>query len=249
MNEQDRQRAIHSRLARMDQGRPGVSVPTGFAALDRALGVGGLPRGAIVELFGPASCGKTTLALQTAAHLQRAGGTPAWIDAEHAFDPAYAVQLGVAVERLPVAQPESAEQALAIAERLAVSGAVDLLIVDSAAALVPRLELEAGMGASGPGLPGRVLASGLRRLSLVVRRSQAAVLFLNQTRMHVSPSGGEPETTAGGPALKLYAAVRIALGPVSAREARFRVLKNRVATAFGEGLLAWKGSSGFAETP
>ncbi|MBZ5726358.1 MAG: DNA recombination/repair protein RecA [Acidobacteriia bacterium] len=248
MNEQDRQRAIHSRLARMEQRAPGVLIPTGFAALDRALGVGGLPRGAIVELFGPAGCGKTTLALQMAAHLQQEGGTAAWIDAEHAFDAAYAVQLGVAIERLPVAQPESAEEALTIAERLAVSGAVDLLIVDSAAALVPQLELDAGMGASGPGLPSRVLASGLRRLSLVVRKSGAAVLFLNQMRMRAGPSGGEAETTSGGPALKLHAAVRIALGRAGAREVRFRILKNRVATAFSEGVLSWNEISGFAET-
>ena len=232
----------------MDERQPGAPIPTGFTRLDAALGVGGLPRGRIVELFGPDSSGKTTLALQAIAHLQNNGGTAAWIDAEHVFDAAYAVKSGVAIERLPVAQPESAEQALAIAHRLAVSEAVDLLVIDSAAALVPKLELEAGIGDSSPGLHGRVLASGLRRLSRAVARTDTAVVFLNQTRSRLESSGGETETTAGGPALKLYAAVRIALYPAGGR-VRFRVLKNKVATAFGEGELELQPGSGFVETP
>ncbi|MGB7720911.1 MAG: DNA recombination/repair protein RecA [Bryobacteraceae bacterium] len=253
--EQDRQRTIRLKLSQMGSaparraGYPaGAALSTGFAALDAALGMGGLPRGCLVELFGP-SCGKTTLALQVAAHLQKQGSTVAWIDSDHAFDALYAVKLGVAIERLPVVEPETAEEALEIARRLAISGAVDLLVVDSAAALVPSLELETGIGASGPGLHSRVLASGLRRLATAVARGGASVLFLNQTRGRPEPSGGEAETTAGGPPLKLYAAVRIALGPAGERRVRFRVLKNKVATAFAEGDLRWKAGLGFAESP
>src|ERR1035437_7603378 len=216
MKEADRQRAIRLRLARMDDRRPaGGSAPalsTGFPALDTAIGAGGWPRGRIVELFGPSSAGKTTLALQSAAHAQRHRATAAWIDAEHAFDPAYASALGVAIERLPVAQPESAEQALEIAGRLAVSGAVDLLVVDSAAALVPKLELETELGGS-QGLSSRVLASGLRHLARIVARTDTVVVFLNQIRSRRDGAGGESETPAGGPSLKLYAAVRISLAP------------------------------------
>jgi recombination protein RecA len=255
MNEQDRQRAIRLKLAQMESAprrrgghAPGPALSTGFAALDAALGMGGLPRGCLVELFGP-SCGKTTLALQVAAHLQQNGSTAAWIDSDHAFDPAYAVKLGVAIERLPVIQPESAEEALEIACRLALSGAVDLLVIDSAAALVPSLELETGIGDSGPGLQSRVLASGLRKMAMVVARTGSAVLFLNQTRGRPRPSGRESVTSAGGPPLKLYAAVRIAMGPAGAQQVRFRVMKNKLATAFAEGELKWKPGLGFAESP
>lgn len=248
MKEEDRQRTIRLKLARQEiQHR--ATIPTGFPSLDAALGVGGLPRGRIVELFGPPSCGKTTLALQIAARLQRNGATAAWIDAEHVFDPAYGASLGVAIERLPVIEPDSAEQALEIAHTLAVSGAVDLLVIDSAAALVPRLELEAGLGESGPGLQSRVLASGLRRLSLAVAKTAAAVVFLNQLRTRMGPAGEDTETSAGGAPLKLYAAVRIVLFQGTARRARFRVLKNKAAGAFSEGELEWKPGSGFAETP
>jgi recombination protein RecA len=255
MKEEDRQRAIRLKLSQMESapaecaGRShGAALSTGFVALDGALGMGGLPRGCLVELFGP-SCGKTTLALQVAAHLQKQGSTIAWIDADHAFDALYAVKLGVEIERLPVVEPETAEEALEIARRLAISGAVDLVVVDSAAALVPSLELETGIGASGPGLHSRVLASGLRRLALAVTKAGASVLFLNQTRGRPEPSGGEAETSAGGPPLKLYAAVRIALGPGGRRQVRFRVLKNKAATAFVEGDLMWKPGLGFAESP
>jgi recombination protein RecA len=255
MKEEDRQRAIHLRLSQMQSApaggagrRPGAALATGFAALDAALGRGGLPHGCLVELFGP-SCGKTTLALQVAAHVQKQGSTVAWIDSDHAFDPLYAVKLGVEIERLPVVEPESAEEALEIARRLAISGAVDLLVVDSAAALVPSLELETGIGLSGPGLHSRVLASGLRRLATAVARAGASVLVLNQTRGRPEPSGGEAETTAGGPPLKLYAAVRIALVPAGDRRVRFRVLKNKVAAAFVEGDLVGKPGLGFAESP
>src|SRR5205809_5863760 len=156
MKEEERQRAIHLRLARMESGprRPAGDLPTGFSAFDEALGAG-FPRGGIVEIYGPSACGKTTLALQAVAYLQGHGFTAAWIDADRTFDPAYAAKLGVAIERLPVAQPESAEEALEVARQLAGSRAVDLLVLDSAAALVPRLELEAGLGASSQGLQGR----------------------------------------------------------------------------------------------
>jgi recombination protein RecA len=253
--EQDRQRAIRLKLSRMETAParraaypPGPALSTGFAALDAALGMGGLPRGCLVELFGP-SCGKTTLALQVAAHLQKQGLTAVWIDSDHAFDPLYAVKLGVEIERLPVVEPETAEEALEIARRLAISSAVDLLVVDSAAALVPILELETGVGASGPGLHSRVLASGLRRLATAVTMAGAVVLFLNQTRGRPEASGGEAETSAGGPPLKLYAALRIALGPAGGRRVRFRVLKNKVAAAFTEGDLEWKQGLGFLESP
>jgi recombination protein RecA len=249
MKEEDRQRAIRLKLSRMESKRAGPAIATGFAALDSALGGGGLPRGRIVELFGPPSSGKTTLALQVVAHLQKNGATAGWIDAEHTFDPSYASALGVTIERLPVAQPDSAEQALEIARQLALSGAVDLLVVDSAAALVPRLELEAGIGVSGPGLHGRVLASGLRSLSLTLARTEASLLFLNQIRSRMEPSGGEAETSAGGAPLKLYAAARIALGPGAGQRVRFRVLKNKAAPAFGEGELEWNQGLGFVETP
>ena len=252
MKEQDRQRAIRLRLARMEAGpaNPGsVAIPTGFAQLDRALGAGGLPRSHITELFGPSSSGKTTLLLQIIAHLQSSGLAAAWIDADRTFDPAYAAHLGVMVERLPVAQPEAAEQALEIARQLAGSGAVDLLVVDSAAALVPSLELEAGIGQSAHGLHSRVLASGLRKLASAVARTGAAVVFLNQTRWRPDESGWEAETSAGGPPLKLYAAVRIALFAAGGRQIGFRVLKNKVSEGSPEGRLEWRRGVGFAKSP
>ena len=248
MTEEHRQRAIHLRLSRMESRPAAPAIATGFAALDSALG-GGLPRGRIAELFGPSSSGKTTLALQVVARLQRNGSTAAWIDADHTFDPAYAARLGVVIERLPVVQPDSAEQALEIARQLAGSGAVELLVIDSAAALVPRLELETGIGMSSHGLHGRVLASGLRSLSMALARAGATLVFLNQTRSRMDPSGGEAETSAGGAALKLHAAVRIALGQGAGKRVRFRVLKNKAAAAFGEGELEWNQGAGFVETP
>ena len=211
MTEQERQRAIRRRLANSQERCVPSALPTGFAALDAALGVGGLPRSAIIELFGPSSSGKTTLALQIVSFSQEHEATAAWIDAEHVFDAPYASSLGVMVQKLPLAQPQSAEEALEIACRLASSGAVDLLIVDSAAALVPRLELESGIGSGGAGLQSRVLASGLRRLAAVVARNPTAVVFLNQTRSRMQPSGGEAETSAGGAPLKLYASLRLSL--------------------------------------
>jgi recombination protein RecA len=245
MQEQDRQRAIRLRLAGMP-GEAAAVLPTGFAALDRALG-GGLPRGRIVELFGPTS-GKTTLALQVVARVQR-GGSAAWIDADRTFDPTYAARLGVALAGLPVVRPESTEQALEIACRLAGSGGLDLLVIDSAAALVPRAELAAAIGESGPGIHSRVLASGLRRLALAAARAGATALFVNQARTRLEASGARPETSAGGPPLKLYAAVRLVLAPSGAGRVRFRVLKNRAAAGASEGELEWQPGRGFVETP
>ncbi len=223
-------------------------MPTGFATLDSALG-GGLPRAAIVEVFGPSSGGKTTLELAIVAHAQKNGATAAWIDAEHAFDATYAASLGVEVAAMPLARPESAEQALEIACKLAGSNAVDLLVVDSAAALVPRLELAAAISDSGAGLHTRVLASGLRKLARMVARSGAVAVFLNQTRSRKPSSGGEEEISAGGPPLKLYACVRVALGTHTDGQMRFRVLKNKAAAAFREGQLRRARGGERTETP
>jgi recombination protein RecA len=251
MTEEERQRAIRLRLARLpERGRD--ALPTGFAALDSALD-GGLPRSAIVELYGPSSSGKTTLALQIAARAQRNRGTAAWIDAEHVFDAPYAASLGVRIAEMPLARPETAEQALEITCKLAASSAIDLLIIDSAAALVPRLELESAIGESGEGLHSRVLAAGLRKLTHALARSGTVAVFLNQTRSRA----GDEEASAGGPPLKLYAAVRISLSaaPGSSlsqspdRQVSFRVVKNKIAAAFRQGRIGLAGQGEFIETP
>lgn len=238
MREEHRQNAIQRKLA----GMPDPSAPmlsTGFPAFDAA--TGGLPRGRIVEWFGGAGAGKTSLALQAAAHIQKTGGV-AWVDAERTFDPAYAAALGLDVERLAVLQPVSAEQAFDMMARLALSGAVDLIVVDSAAALAPEIELQTGIGESGPGAHSRALASGLRKLSAALRRSGAAALFLNPAR------AGE-ESSAGGAPLKLFAAARVALRPAGAGRVRVRVLKNKASDAFGEAVLVWRNGAGFTECP
>jgi len=223
-------------------------MPTGFAALDSALD-GGLPRATIVELFGPSSSGKSTVALQIVAHAQKDGATAAWIDAEHAFDAPYASSLGVQVGQMPLAQPGSAEQALEIACQLAGSAAVDLLIVDSAAALVPQLELESAMGDSGEGLHTRVLAWGLRKLARTVANSGTVAVFLNQTRSRSNAAGGGEEISAGGPPLKLYAGLRLALDGQTGERVGFRILKNKAATAFREGHLRRAPGGKFVESP
>jgi recombination protein RecA len=247
MKEADRRRAILEQLARTPAAPPEALI-TGFPGLDAA--IGGLPRGRIVEIFGAPGTGKTTLALQIVAHVQRAGGNAAWVDAERAFDPAYAARLGVALERMPVVQPESAEEALEIVRRLALSGAVDVLAIDSAAALVPQAELAAGVGAAGGGLHARVLASGLRRLDAALRRGGAVAIFLNQARARWEDVGEEAGTAAGGPPLKLFAAVRIALrGAGPGAPVRFRVLKSQAGGAFQEGDLPWNDDAGFSATP
>jgi recombination protein RecA len=243
MTEEQRQRAIRLRLSRQEH-RPCGYLPTGIATLDGALD-GGVPRSSIVEIFGPSSSGKTTLALQIVARAQRDGATAAWIDAEHAFDAPYAAMLGVRVEEMPLAQPESAEQGLEIARRLAASSAVDLVVVDSAAALVPRLELQSAIGDSGEGLHTRVLASGLRKLSHIVAVSGAVVIFLNQTRSRAS----DENSSAGGPPLKLYASLRLALDAEKGDQVAFRVLKNKGGGAFQEGRLVRGRGGEFVERP
>jgi recombination protein RecA len=248
--EEDRQRAILLRLARMrsPSGTAGAFFPSGFRALDAALG-GGFPRGHMVELFGPSGCGKTTLAIQCVAHAQKNALTAAWIDADHTFDPAYAARLGADMELVPFAQPASAEQGMEIARQLAGSGAVDLVVVDSAAALVPRLELEAGIGNDAPGLHSRVLASGLRKLRQTLVKTGACIVFLNQMRNRPEASAGEGETSAGGVPLKLFAAVRIALIPSAGARLTLRVRKNKVAESTAERALERRRGAGFVESP
>lgn len=246
MKEEERQRAIRMRLARSEL-RQAAALPTGFAALDAVLGVGGWPRGSVVELYGPPSAGKTALLLASVAHLQRAGAAAAWIDADHTLDPAWAAQLGVELERMPVAQPVSAEEALAIAQQLAGSRALDLLVIDSVAALVPSLELEAGIGNQSPGLQSRVMGSVLRRLAVSAAKSDLAVVLLNQVRSRRDRAGEEFEISAGGMPLKLYAAVRIQMDP-AAGGARLRPVRNRLSTGAAEGKLAWKPGRGFTES-
>ena len=250
MTERERQRAILLKLSRLEDGvqcRPPGIIPTGFAALDAALGTGGLPLGAIAEVFGSSGSGKTTLALQMVRRAQSKGAGAAWIDVDRTFDPTYAASLGVALERLVVVMPESAEEAFEMAAKLAASQAVNLLIVDPAAALTPAVELNAAIGSSGPGLHGRVLASGLQKLAVAIGRSGVALVFLNQTRSRMEASG-ESDTSAGGPSLKLYAAVRIALEPAGVGAVRFRVLKNKAGEVFGRGELRRIPGAGFAET-
>jgi recombination protein RecA len=246
MNEAERRRAIQEQLARLGaafRGRSVKALSTGFASPDAALGIGGFPCGAITEVFGPASCGKTALVLQAIAHAQHSGATAAWIDAEHSFDAGFASHMGIDVARLPVTAPESAEGALEMARRLASSGAVDLIAIDSAAALVPRLELESGVAVAG--LQSRVLSSELRRLTQSAMRSGTAIVLLNQIRTRAATSG-EPETSAGGVSVKLHAAVRIGLS-ARGRRVRVRVVKNNLGAAFREAHLDWQHDGGFAE--
>jgi recombination protein RecA len=246
MGEEERRRTIAGKLARMS-AEPGATLDSGFPSLDRS--TGGIPRGAILELFGAAGTGKTTLALQMAAHVQRSGGGAAWIDADRCFDAGWAVRLGVDLERLAVAQPGTAEEALEMARTLALSGAVDLVVVDSAAALAAGMELAAGVAEGGEGMRTRVVTSGLRRLDTALRRSGTAALFLNQTRARSGTGTGE--IAAGGAPLKLFAAVRVALAGSTAEygRVRFRVRKSRAGGGPAEGDLVWRNEAGFAERP
>jgi recombination protein RecA len=248
MQEEERQRAIRQRLARMKPGEPCPSLATGFEQLDHVLGIGGWPRGLIVELYGPASVGKTSLLLQSIAHLQEAGGAAAWIDADRSFDPTYAATLGVRVEALAVLQPETAEEAMEMALQLAQSGALEMLAVDSAAALVPQLELEFGTDLVGPSVYTRVLASGLNRLTHAVQRSGTCAIFLNQLRSKWDSAGQQVETSAGGAPLKMHAAMRISMA-ATGRRVRLHVVKNRVAEASGECELVWQTGRGFTKGP
>jgi recombination protein RecA len=245
MTERERQRAIQVKLARSESRLP-TFVTTGFDALDRAL-AGGLPRGHITELFGEPSGGKTTLALDIVAHAQAHGLSAAWIDVEHAFDAAYASRRRVILERLPVVRADTAEESLEIARQLAVSGGIDLLALDSAAALTPALELEIGLGDVASGLQSRILASGFRRLAFAAARTETAILVLNQVRSRGGAT--EAETTAGGPGLKLHAAVRISLEHAGrSAGVRFRVLKSKMGDAFREGELRLDGGPECSKT-
>ena len=217
------------------------TVSTGSLGLDIALGIGGLPRGRVVEIYGPESSGKTTLALQCVAEAQKKGGIAAFIDAEHALDPIYARKLGVNIDDLLISQPDAGEQALEIADTLVRSGAIDVLVVDSVAALVPRAELEGEMGDQQPGLQARLMSQALRKLTASINRSNTMVIFINQIRMKIGVMYGSPETTSGGNALKFYASVRLdirRIGAVKERDevignqTRVKVVKNKLAPPF-----------------
>ncbi|RMG92514.1 MAG: recombinase RecA [Zetaproteobacteria bacterium] len=225
-----------------DQSKVAVDViPTGSLALDAALGVGGYPRGRVIEIYGPESSGKTTLALHAVAEAQRKGGVAAFVDAEHALDPVYAEKLGVNVNELIVSQPDSGEQALEIVDMLTRSGALDVIVVDSVAALTPRAELDGDMGDSHMGLQARLMSQALRKLTGSIARSKTMVIFINQIRMKIGVMFGNPETTTGGNALKFYASVRLDVRRTGAikkgdevlgNETRVKVVKNKVAPPF-----------------
>lgn len=228
------------RMGDRPQEQPEV-ISTGSIGLDIALGIGGLPRGRIVEIYGPESSGKTTLALHALAEAQKKGGTVAFIDAEHALDPLYAGRLGVKVDQLLLSQPDAGEQALEIADTLVRSGAIDVLVVDSVAALVPRAELEGDMGDSHVGLHARLMSQALRKLTGSVSRSKTTVIFLNQIRMKIGVMFGSPETTTGGNALKFYASIRMDIrrigsikdkDEVKGNQTRIKVVKNKMAPPF-----------------
>ncbi|WP_127089094.1 recombinase RecA [Aquabacter cavernae] len=217
------------------------SIPSGSLGLDIALGIGGLPRGRVVEIFGPESSGKTTLALHVAAEAQKRGGTCAFIDAEHALDPIYARKLGVNLDDLLISQPDAGEQALEIADTLVRSGAIDVLVVDSVAALTPRAELDGEMGESQPGLQARLMSQALRKLTGSISKSNTMVIFINQIRMKIGVMYGSPETTTGGNALKFYASVRLDIRRIGAikerdevvgNQTRVKVVKNKLAPPF-----------------
>jgi recombination protein RecA len=219
------------------------SVSTGSLGLDIALGIGGLPRGRVVEIYGPESSGKTTLTLQVIAEAQRVGGTAAFVDAEHALDPVYAAKLGVNVQELLVSQPDTGEQALEITDMLVRSGAVDIVVVDSVAALTPKAEIEGEMGDMHVGLQARLMSQALRKLTGNIKRSNTIVIFINQIRMKIGVMFGNPETTTGGNALKFYASVRLDIRRIGAlkngeevigNQTRVKVVKNKVAPPFRE---------------
>jgi len=231
-------------IMRLGQQGNAVEIPaisTGSIGLDMALGIGGLPRGRIIEIYGPESSGKTTLALHVVAEAQKKGGTCAYIDAEHALDPAYAGKLGVNINDLLISQPDTGEQALEIADTLVRSGTIDVLVVDSVAALVPKAELEGEMGDSHMGLQARLMSQALRKITASVARANTLVIFINQIRMKIGVMFGNPETTTGGNALKFYASVRLdirRIGAIKDREevignqTRVKIVKNKVAPPF-----------------
>ena len=255
--EGDKARALEAALAQIDRafGKGSVmklgdkgkvemeSVSTGSLGLDIALGIGGLPKGRVVEIYGPESSGKPTLALHVVAAVQKAGGTAAFVDAEHALDPSYAHKLGVNLDDLLVAQPDTGEQALEITDTLVRSNAVDVIVIDSVAALTPRAEIEGEMGDSLPGLQARLMSQALRKLTGSISKAKTLVIFINQIRMKIGVMYGSPETTTGGNALKFYASVRLDIrrtGSIKARDevignnVRVKVVKNKVAPPFRE---------------
>ncbi|MCP5267535.1 MAG: recombinase RecA [Zoogloeaceae bacterium] len=220
-------------------------VSTGSLGLDIALGIGGLPRGRVVEIYGPESSGKTTLTLQVIAEMQKLGGTAAFIDAEHALDPTYAQKLGVNLEDLLISQPDTGEQALEIADMLVRSASVDVVVIDSVAALVPKAEIEGEMGDSLPGLQARLMSQALRKLTSNIKKTNTLVIFINQIRMKIGVMFGSPETTTGGNALKFYASVRLDIRRIGSikksdevigNETRVKVVKNKVAPPFREAI-------------
>ena len=219
------------------------AIPTGALSLDIALGIGGIPRGRIIEIYGPESSGKTTLALHMIAEAQKLGGEAAFIDAEHALDPVYAKHLGVDIDNLIVSQPDTGEQALEIAEALVRSGAIDIIVIDSVAALVPKAEIDGDMGDSHVGLQARLMSQALRKLASVINKSKSVIVFINQLREKIGVMFGNPETTPGGRALKFYASVRMDIrkietmkqdGEVVGNRAKVKVVKNKVAPPFRE---------------
>lgn len=256
MDSQDKTKALDAALGQIERafgkgsimrlGQSGQAVETevvstGSISLDIALGLGGLPRGRVVEIYGPESSGKTTLALHVIAEAQKQGGTCAFIDAEHALDPTYANKLGVNVDELLISQPDAGEQALEIADTLVRSGALDVLVVDSVAALVPRAELEGEMGDQLPGLQARLMSQALRKLTSSISRSQTLVIFINQIRMKIGVMFGSPETTTGGNALKFYSSIRMDIRRIGAikdrdsvvgNQTRVKVVKNKLAPPF-----------------
>jgi recombination protein RecA len=257
MNTPDKDRAVETAMTQIERqfgkgsimklgSRPIVEVPvisTGSIALDKALGIGGIPRGRVTEIFGPESSGKTTLALHAIAEAQKKGGIAAFIDAEHALDTSYARKLGVNCEELLVAQPDTGEQALEIADMLVRSGAIDCLVIDSVAALVPRAEIEGEMGDSHMGLQARLMSQALRKLTGTIGKTNTAVIFINQIRMKIGVVFGNPETTTGGNALKFYSSVRLDIRRSSAikegqdvvgNRTKVRVVKNKMAPPFKE---------------
>jgi recombination protein RecA len=229
------------RLGDSTASRDMESISTGSLGLDIALGIGGLPKGRVVEIYGPESSGKTTLTLQVVAEIQKQGGTAAFVDAEHALDPVYAEKVGVNVEDLLISQPDTGEQALEITDMLVRSGAVDLVVIDSVAALTPKAEIEGEMGDTHVGLQARLMSQALRKLTANIKRTNCLVIFINQIRMKIGVMFGSPETTTGGNALKFYASVRLDIRRIGAikkgdevlgNETRVKVVKNKVAPPF-----------------
>ena len=234
-----------------------AAVSTGIMTLDKALGIGGIPRGRVIEIYGPESSGKTTITLSMIAQAQREGGTCAFIDAEHAFDPSYAKLMGINLEDLLISQPDTGEQALEITETLVRSNAIDLIVIDSVAALVPRAEIEGNMGDAQMGLQARLMSQALRKLTSAISKSKTSVVFINQIRMKIGVMFGNPETTTGGNALKFYSSVRIdvrKIGTITHQseilgiKCKAKIVKNKIAAPFKEAFFEITGTEGVSRT-